>query len=789
MASQFSQQLSAIRPKLIISETEETWDAIAAAISTLVNLIRNAMPDEIIGALREFSRSLISALRSERTRLCGQAMELITAVSSELGMSFEPLLPIYLPVLLALCARANKVIVSRARTCVFSVIENTQLPAVLPYLLQNIKDKSTTLRLVAVESTIACLTGFDPSDLQKEARSQEIEAIIKIASRDANADIRKAGKKAFNAYKVALPNRIDQFVKPLTPKIRKYLEIPKPATTASSSTSIGGQPPNKKPVTPQLSSSTSAVANSSNTRSNSTSTNHSLQPPPRPVSVPPAHPTGSTMTLTASQRDAVRVAMTGAPTRPPQVSKPLSSSLMAPPAMPIRPALHLSRPPSSTSYHAAPQRPTHSRTASASSSAAAQAAPIRMQPAPVRAEQGQSRDRSTIPRQPPPQRFPIIAVEKTSQQEKKVEIPKPVPHLRSRAVSMKDLKVGSHSAAYETKDKEVLRSNHASGSKPDTTGGAQSSKSTSGLSTQASVNFTVSSRAATTKATVTSRFKPTSNLTTTTKVRSGLTAPTASSQSKTQPKIVHTKRSVAALNAKRKDTQVSSSSVNNAAKQPRLQSTKSSIDLRREKEQTAINSRLRSRTVTAPPSQEGDHVSRPPNRKETPQTLERERDRENTEDQSSHATIEDQATDEELVEPQPSAERPLATEDNPIQPPSSTKSSSEIIPTETPGCNKNGTADSENQPPVPPQIQVQEDNVRSEQDPGTPANNRTKKLDGGDQAKTPISALLLSIEEGFMVSPVRPLSPPEKYLHLDPNADGGFRFGIPKLTPISQVGT
>ncbi|KAF9261115.1 hypothetical protein L218DRAFT_870677 [Marasmius fiardii PR-910] len=170
------------------------------------------MPNEIISALREFSRNFISALRSERTRLCGPAMELISAVSSELGMSFEPLLPVYFPVLLALCARTNKVIVNRARTCVFSVIENTQLPAVLPYLLQNIKDKSTTLRLVAVESTVTCLTGFDPSELQKEARGQEIEAIIKATSKDANADVRKAGKKAFHAYKVALPNRVDQYV-------------------------------------------------------------------------------------------------------------------------------------------------------------------------------------------------------------------------------------------------------------------------------------------------------------------------------------------------------------------------------------------------------------------------------------------------------------------------------------------------------------------------------------------------------------------------------------------------
>ncbi|EEB95409.1 hypothetical protein MPER_05626 [Moniliophthora perniciosa FA553] len=170
------------------------------------------MPNEIIAALREFSRNIASALKSERTRLCGPAMDLITAVSAELGMSFEPLLPIYFPVLLAVCARSNKVVVNKARATVFAVIGNAQLSAVLPYLLQNIKDKSTSLRLVVAESTLACLDSLDPKDLQKDNRSNDIEAIIKATSRDANADVRKAGKRAFMKYKVVLPNRVDTYV-------------------------------------------------------------------------------------------------------------------------------------------------------------------------------------------------------------------------------------------------------------------------------------------------------------------------------------------------------------------------------------------------------------------------------------------------------------------------------------------------------------------------------------------------------------------------------------------------
>ncbi|KAL0577545.1 hypothetical protein V5O48_004443 [Marasmius crinis-equi] len=793
MSSPFSQQLTTLRSKITLPETEESWDKISSAIIALTNLIRNGMPDEIIDALREFARNITSALRSERTRLCGPAMELISGVSSELGMSFEPLLPIYFPVLLNLCARSNKVIVNRARACVFSVIENTQLPAVIPYLLQNIKDKSMTLRLVAAESTVTCLTGFDPAELQKEARSQEIEGIIKATSRDANADVRKAGKQAFNAYKNALPNRVERFVTPLTPTIRKYLEIrPKATAAVPTTTSTSTTHSNKKPSNSQLSSSTSATSKDRHTRTNSASSTRSVQPPARPVSVPPTHPAGST--LTASQRDAVRAAMTGAPTRPPQPAKSQTSTSMGPPVMPIRPALHLSRPPSSTSHHAPPQRLAHSRTASASSSnsnTGMAGAPIRMQHAPVRAERAQHEQKPPVTRQPPPQRFPIAPADDsagTTRKDKKEEIPKPVPQptnrLRTRAVSMRNLKVGSSSTGASSNEKEcstatTSRSTAAPGSKLDTAPAAKSSQSTSGTSGQAAGNSRVAGKVANIDA-----FKPVANPTTT-RVRPGLTAPTASSQSKAQPRLVQAKKSVAALNIKGKETQASGSGSSSGAAKPGLQSKKSTVDLRRQREEQQTKSRPRSRTVTAtsssrPPSRKGEPVSRPPSRKETPNPSQPDPEQ-NEELIARHATQKD-STDEnegELAVGTSPSEELHPAESDPVASPSvgvetQVREDSEAVPHSEDIRAREAAANAENQPP-----QIQVDEVKSQQEPNTPCNDRSRKLGGNGEAKTPISALVLSIEEGFMFSPVRPLSPPEKYLHMDVHADGGFRFGIP----------
>ncbi|KAL0071039.1 hypothetical protein AAF712_001597 [Marasmius tenuissimus] len=800
MASPFSQQLATLRPKITLPETEESWDNIARSVSSLTVLIRDGMPDEIIDALREFSRNITNALRSERTRLCGPAMELISAVSSELGMSFEPLLPIYFPVLLNLCARTNKVIGNRARATVFSVIENTQLPAVIPYLFQNIKDKSTTLRLVAAESTITCLTGFDPAELQKESRSQDIEAIIKATSRDANADVRKAGKRAFNAYKVILPNRVEKFVTPLTPTIRKYLEIrPKATTSASSDTTSH---PTKKPSTSQLSSSTSAASNGRHSRTNSTSTSRNAQPPARPVSVPPTNPATSANTLTASQRDAVRAAMTAAPTRPPQMLKSQSSNPMAPPSMPIRPALHLSRPPSSTSLHAPPQRPNHSRGASASSSNSTtvpSGAPVRMQPAPMRVERSRPEEKAVL-RQPPPQRFPIASVEEGSggeRGEKKAEVPKPVPQptnrLRTRAVSMKNLKVGMPPAGSSSseKDKQTDMTSHStagSSLRPVVVAAPKASKPIAKAVTQGSgATARIASKVANTEA-----FKPT----TTARVRPGLTAPTASSQSKSQPKVIQTKKSVAALNVKGKEPQGSGSS--SGTSRPGIQSKKSSVDLRRQREEQDTKPKARSRAATAssssrPPSRKGEPVSRPPSRKETPQPPQPEPKPE-TEDVEE--TIEadaaqgDAAEEERTDQPVAGQERSADEEESATSRSADAESQSSEASVTTNEVvhpanqvKREITAGVENQPPAPPQIQVDED--KCPQDPHTPSTDRGRRLGEIEQIKTPISALLLSIEEGFMFSPVRPLSPPEKYLHMDVPTDGAFRFGIPAFNKVS----
>ncbi|KAG6889579.1 hypothetical protein C0992_004687 [Termitomyces sp. T32_za158] len=184
-----------------------------------------------------------------------------SVLATGLGKSFKPLLQIFLPTLLSLCGRTNKVVVTRAKACIMVIVETTQLSAILSYFVQSIEDKSASIRFAAAEGTLACVNCFNPPDLEKEARANEVETVIRVAARDAQADIRVVGRKLFEAYRMLLPTRVDRlllyttsFTGPLDPTTKKYLDI---KSTLNAQVEISHAVSHSKN---QLSSSTSAIS-------------------------------------------------------------------------------------------------------------------------------------------------------------------------------------------------------------------------------------------------------------------------------------------------------------------------------------------------------------------------------------------------------------------------------------------------------------------------------------------------------------------------------------------------
>jgi hypothetical protein len=215
MSADLDRRLRPVQDALLLNESEETWDKIAAAIKTLQTILEQEVasaPEYLCSILRSLASPLTKSISSERSRLSGAAMDLIRSAATELGRAFDSLLTIFLPILLTLCGRPNKVFVGRARACLFTIIESTQSPQILTILLRSAKDKSVSLRLAVAEASLACLQSFNPPDLQKDSRAQEVEGLIKAFARDANADVRKVGRKLFEAYSILLPSRVDRCV-------------------------------------------------------------------------------------------------------------------------------------------------------------------------------------------------------------------------------------------------------------------------------------------------------------------------------------------------------------------------------------------------------------------------------------------------------------------------------------------------------------------------------------------------------------------------------------------------
>ncbi|KAI9507453.1 clasp N terminal-domain-containing protein [Russula earlei] len=230
--STLREELERARALLSLPETDETWDMIGNALLRIIALSKGGaceFPTILTSSIRSIYRSITSAATSERSRLSATAVECIAALATGLGSSFDPLVPLFIPTLLSLCSRPNKVFISRAKATIQTIIDQTQLISLLPYFVGALRDKSVTLRLVAIESLLACVQSFNPPDLEKDARARDVENAIRLTATDASADVRKISRHVFDAYKILLPTRVESFVAPLSPTMKKYLNIEIPS--------------------------------------------------------------------------------------------------------------------------------------------------------------------------------------------------------------------------------------------------------------------------------------------------------------------------------------------------------------------------------------------------------------------------------------------------------------------------------------------------------------------------------------------------------------------------------
>ncbi|KAG9077940.1 hypothetical protein FS749_010132, partial [Ceratobasidium sp. UAMH 11750] len=209
-------------------ETEENWEKISRAIQTIGALTRGGATDldaEYIKEIRSFSGMILNSMNSERTRLANVAVDALAIIAPPLGNKFEPLISLFVPTLIKLLGRTNKVFVSRATAGLQSIISNCPHPRILIELRSMVTDKSAGLRVIVARALLQCLTEWDWSVSSFAAKIGEIESFIRSTGTDSNVEVRKIARQAFDLYKEMFPDRVDDFLEPLTPIIKRYLDI------------------------------------------------------------------------------------------------------------------------------------------------------------------------------------------------------------------------------------------------------------------------------------------------------------------------------------------------------------------------------------------------------------------------------------------------------------------------------------------------------------------------------------------------------------------------------------
>lgn len=230
-------QFGQLAPALHLIETEDSWQKIDGALTKLETITKSGgyKNDTFIILIKDHAQPIVNSLLSERTKLSGTAADLLTSVAPRLANRFESLLSTFVPPLLQLCARTNKVALIRAKKCLLLIAKHCKLISLLPLLRDAARDKSITLRNVAVEVTLMLIESIDNIE-RLERRIGDIEIIIKSTATDRDPEVRQWSKRTFELYSERFPSRVEMFVAPLTPTTRRYLALRNTDKTVGSST-------------------------------------------------------------------------------------------------------------------------------------------------------------------------------------------------------------------------------------------------------------------------------------------------------------------------------------------------------------------------------------------------------------------------------------------------------------------------------------------------------------------------------------------------------------------------
>ncbi|CAO3567262.1 unnamed protein product [Mortierella alpina] len=213
-------------------ETEHNWAAKEDAIKSLGSACHSsiAQNQEFIVFIKANRKAFTESLLTERTRLTGAACEMVEKLATAMGRDFGiHFADFFTSALLKVCARTNKVMVSRAVKALNAII-NAGCLALLPKACQAFSTNNKTLRIACIGLISSCITLYGSQELEPYLAS--FEPVLKEGVSDAAPEVRDSSRKSFKNYAQKFPERSALLTATLPSNVLKYL-LPDTRSTSS----------------------------------------------------------------------------------------------------------------------------------------------------------------------------------------------------------------------------------------------------------------------------------------------------------------------------------------------------------------------------------------------------------------------------------------------------------------------------------------------------------------------------------------------------------------------------
>ncbi|KAF9116698.1 hypothetical protein BGX27_000080 [Mortierella sp. AM989] len=215
-------------------ESEHNWAAKESSMKTLGSACNSSTSQnpEFLAFIKNHRKSFTESLLTERTRLSGATCELIEKLSTAMGRDFSLHFPdLFTGALLKVCARTNKVMVTRAVKALTSMI-NVGCVVTLPKACQAFATNNKAQRIACIGLIASCIALFSSQELEPFLAA--FEPVLKEGVSDAAPEVRDTSRKSFKVYAEKFPERSQMLTATLPGNVLKYL-LPDARSTVSQS--------------------------------------------------------------------------------------------------------------------------------------------------------------------------------------------------------------------------------------------------------------------------------------------------------------------------------------------------------------------------------------------------------------------------------------------------------------------------------------------------------------------------------------------------------------------------